>query len=111
MNDTRRRAEGEYAILDQIAGEPAPAGHLQNEAVKRAVVAAADENGGEVTAATVRPHVPAWVEPHRVGAVISALVKSGALIDTGRVQRSGQAKNRNRTKRLPVYALSALAVA
>lgn len=111
MNDTRRRSEGEYAILDQQAHDPSPAKADHLAAIRSAIIKAADLNGGEVTAATVRPHLPEWVDDHRIGAVFSDLLRSGALIDTGRMARSDDARNRNRNRKKPIYALSALAVA
>lgn len=109
MSDPRRR--GEYAVLDHLAHDPSPtkADHLA--AIRRAVLAAAEANGGIVTAATIRPHLPEWVDKHRIGAVISALVRAQALIDTGRVARSGDSRNRNRNRPKPIYMLNELAVA
>ncbi len=113
----RRRPElappvGEdYSILDQLANEPAPRGHAESTLIRLAVIAAACDNGGIVTAATLRPLLPETVNPHRIGAVVSALVKQGILVRTGRYAESSNRKWRNMHRPMPVYEVNTQAVA
>lgn len=90
-------------FLDALAGDPSVSKTLSRQAVILAINAAADDHRGRVTAAWVRPHLPAWVNPSQVGAVISALSKQGLLTRTTEICESGNAASRNSTRIMPVY--------
>ncbi len=99
----------DYSLLDLLADDPSTLAELDRDAICAAIRQAAKRDG-QVTAATVRAALDRPVNPHRIGAVVSGLVKRGALIDTGRVARSLDARNRNSNRRLPVYAVPNLEV-
>lgn len=85
-------------VLDEMATDWRPSADQARRAVRRAVVAAAREDGGLVHAATVRRHLPAGV-PHRfIGATICVLVRTGYLVPTGRRRALGDGTTRNATK-------------
>jgi len=101
----RQNKTNPCAILDQLNHNSSPSKDNHIRAVKMAVLAAALEHRGEVTWAWVRPLVPTWVDPALNGSTYSALVNSGLLVDTGRVERSGDTKSRNGNKRYPIYTV------
>lgn len=79
----------DFTLLDLLAAENHPLGKDEERlAILDAIQQAANANHGGVHASWVRQYLPADVNPHRVGAVMSALVKQGTLIDTGEVLRS-----------------------
>lgn len=63
--------------------------HLQPETVRLA-----KENGGQVSANDVRPLLPPWVLPQRVGAVFVAMKSAGELERVGKVP-SDDSEGRN----------------
>ena len=95
----------DWSIVDQLAHEPSPAKEQHAIEVRRAVARVARMTGGIVTAATLRDQTPEWVDAHVRGAVVSALVKQGVLVDTGRTVKSGNRKSRNGNRKVPVYQL------
>lgn len=76
-------------------------------AIRDAINRAARENDGDVHIAHVRPHLPDWIAPAMVGAVICAHVRAGRLVPSGRYAPNGGASSRNRTKPAQVYRLFA----
>ncbi len=84
--------------LDLLATAWHPTATESREAIRRAVMAAASEHRGLVHASTVREHLPPWVRPSQVGAVMCALVRRGYLTPTGRFRPNGGESSRNRTK-------------
>lgn len=95
----------EWETVDALADDPTVIATLQREAIIDAVKCAASENNGLVAAAAVRAAMKRPVAPHRIGAVISGLVKRGVLVDTGMMAPSGDRRNRNSRRRLPVWRL------
>lgn len=97
-----------WTTVDALGDDPSVLAALDREAICKAIRFAARKNlSHEVTARTIREELAErrTVNPKRVGAVMSGLVRSGALVDTGFVARSGDARNRNRNRRLPVYRI------
>lgn len=90
-------------FLDALAGDPSVSKTMSRQAVILAINTAADNHRGRVSAAWVRPHLPTWVNPSQVGAVISALSKQGLLARTTEICESGNAASRNSTRIMPVY--------
>jgi hypothetical protein len=88
--------------LDLIADEPAPLKVVQRRAIIEAIRDATEETL-YFHAGTLRPHLPAGLDPHRIGAVISTLLKDDLIIDTGRAARSGNTKHRNGNRLVPIY--------
>src|SRR5690606_18346561 len=70
MNATAHQDE-----LDLLATAWYPTAAESREAIRRAVMAAASEHGGLVHAATVREHLPPWVNPSQIGAQMCAWVR------------------------------------
>ena len=84
--------------LDLLATAWFPTAQESREAIRRAVMAAAAEHRGLVHAATVREHLPSWVNPSQIGAQMCAWVRQGYLTPTGRYRPNGGESSRNRTK-------------
>lgn len=98
---------GGFAILDDLANDPGVLAHMRRQAVVTAIRLAALADG-TFHAGTMRPHLPKPpydVNPHSVGAVVSALVKTGAIRKTGRYAESGNVKNRNGQRPVPIYRI------
>lgn len=91
--------------LDIVAADWRPSRVESREAIRKAVMRAAAEHRGLVHAATVREHLPAWVNPQQIGAVMCAWVRQGYLRPTGRYRANGQTASRNRTKASEVRRL------
>lgn len=96
----------DFTLLDLLAAEPTITRAQHATEVRRAVARVARMTGGIVTAATLRDQTPEWVDAHVRGAVVSALVKQGVLVDTGRTVKSGNRKSRNGNRKVPVYRLA-----
>lgn len=91
--------------LDVVASDWRPSRVDSREAVRAAIMRAASDERGLVHIATVRRHLPAWVNPSQIGATICVLVRRGYLKPTHRYRDNGQTKSRNRTKRAEVRRL------
>lgn len=94
-----------WETLDTLASDPTVIAHLEREALLEAIRATHQENG-VVTARTIRAHIQRPITPHRVGAVISALVKRGVLVATDQIDRSGNTAQRNGNRLMPVYTVN-----
>ncbi|MFA5636850.1 MAG: hypothetical protein WC977_13215 [Anaerovoracaceae bacterium] len=93
----------DYSRLDLIADEPGPLKDEEREGIVEAIRHAASDGGGRFHAGTVRPYLPEKVDPHRVGAIVSALAKTGAFIKTGEYALSGNERHRNAQRPVPWY--------
>lgn len=91
-----------YTMLAAIDTDPSaalvPSRRDDRAAVRAAVTRAASEHGGYVHASWIRPHLPADVEPHVVGAVVGALHRSGHLAPTSRPALPNGGGSGNATK-------------
>ncbi len=92
--------------IDAVATDWRPSRVESREAVRVAIMRAANEHRGLVHAADVRELLPPWVNPSQVGAVTCRLVRAGYLVRTGRFRPNGQEASRNRTKRSEVRRLA-----
>lgn len=90
-------------LLDGLADDPTVSKTMSRRAILTAINVAADAHRGKVTAAWVRPHLPSWVNPSQVGAVVSALTRAGVLEETSEIHESGNAQSRNGTRLMKVY--------
>ena len=69
------------AVLSAVAHDVSiPNKAASREAVRVAIMTAAREHGGRVTAATIRPHLPTWCAPEQIGSVMNALRLAGYLV-------------------------------
>ena len=93
----------DWSQVDMLDQDPTVIATLDREAICRAICLVAAATGGIVTAPQVRAELKRNVNPHRIGAVMSGFAKRGILVDTGRVVRSDDKKNRNANRRLPVW--------
>lgn len=93
----------DWSQVDMLDQDPTVIATLEREAVCRAIKRVAASTGGIVTAAQVRSELKRPVNPHRLGAIMSGFARRGILVDTGRVARSEDRKNRNANRRLPVW--------
>ena len=94
-------------VLGAVVTDWRPSRVESREAIRRAILAAASDHGGRVSAAWVRQHLPPWVATEQIGALFLRLVRSGHLVHTGRTEANGKAgKARNAAKRSPVYRLA-----
>lgn len=91
--------------LDAVVTDWRPSRVESREAIRVAVMKAAGDHGGLVHAGTIREHLPPWVNPQQIGAVVCALVRKGFLVPTGRMTRSGTPTSRNRAKASEVRRL------
>jgi hypothetical protein len=92
-------------VLDVVALDWRPTRVESRRAIVRAINEAARTHRGLVHASTVREHLPEWVAPAQVGAVICAAVRQGFLRPTGRYRPNGGESSRNRTKASEVRRL------
>ena len=75
---------GTQDTLDIVAADWRPSRVEARLAIRDAIHKAAGEEGGLVHIARVRPHLPVWVDPHQIGALLSSLTRKGYLRPTGR---------------------------
>jgi len=102
-------APSTWDTVHALAGDPSPIAALDREAICAAVVEAyLASPDGTVTSATIRPHIKRLVNPQRVGPVISALSRGGALDRLDRTDKSGNTAQRNGQRDMPVYLVTNL---
>ena len=93
-------------FLEIVATDWRPSRVESREAIRKAVLAAASERHGLVHIAAVRRHLPPWVVPAQIGAVMNRLVRRGFLVETGRWEPNGDDTSRNGSKPSPVRRLT-----
>lgn len=93
--------------IDVVATDWRPSRVEARVEILRAIDLVAAQNDGLVHTSWMRPHLPSWIDPHQIGAMVCALVRQRVLVDTGRVLPNGGHASRNRTKRAAVYRLAA----
>ena len=94
----------DYSILDDLAADPGAINARKMAIIYGAILDAAAIAGGTLTAASIRPHLPAHLtDDPRVGAAVSALIRRGIIRRTGRYALSGNGKSRNSNRPVPVY--------
>lgn len=114
--DDHQRRQAVQGDLDGVAAAAAdwrPGARDDRQAVRLAVIRAAEQHDGLVHITHVREHLPAWVTPHMVGATILTLAHLGYLEDTGKWWPNGgpsgnaakPAKVRRLAHPIPVEAL------
>ena len=99
----KNQAGEDWSLVEQLDQDPGVLATLDREAYCRAVRRVAASTGGIVTAAQIRAELKRKVNPHRIGGIVNGFVTRGLFIDTGRTALSGDTKNRNRNRRLPVW--------
>ncbi len=92
-------------VMHAVITDWRPSRVESREAIRVAVMAAASERGGLVHIAAVRRHLPSWVVPAQIGAVMNRLVRRGFLVETGRLEPNGDDSSRNGSKPSPVRRL------
>jgi len=91
-------------VLTAVADDWRPSREESREAIRVAVLAAAAEHDGRVTAATIRPHLPTWCATEQIGAVMWRLARRGYITRTGGYTANGKGgRARNSGKRSPIY--------
>lgn len=96
----------DWTLVDQVAADPSILAALDRVAICVAILDAHDTSPtGTVTAATIRAHLERPVNPHRIGAVISALANRGVLVRLRRTAKSGNRAQRNGQRDMPVYRI------
>lgn len=108
MSTTETDRPADYSLLDFLANDPETRAAAEREVICDAVNAAARDLV-TFSAFDVRCRLARDVNPHRVGAVISGLVKSGVLVKTGMFAESGNSKSRNAHRPMPCYRATAVA--
>ena len=76
------------------------------EAIRLAIIHAAADHRGLVHISWARPYLPAWVEPHQIGATISGLYLTGHLRPTGKYLPNGGTAAGNASKPAKVSRLT-----
>lgn len=92
--------------LDVVVEDWRPSRVESREAIRVAIERTAAEHKGRVHIIGIRKHLPDWVAPAQIGAVVCFLVRQGYLVPTGRTRPNGGLKSRNRTKRAEVRKLT-----
>lgn len=95
-----------WSLVEGLDGDPGVLAQLDREAVCRAIRRVAALTGGIVTAAQIRGELKRDVNPHRLGAIVNGFARKGVFVDTGRVAPSGDSKNRNAKRRMPVWRVT-----
>jgi hypothetical protein len=99
----RSMAHDTPAILAAVMADPLPARQTDREVIEAAIVRAAAEHDGLVTAAWVRPHIGRDVMPQMVGAALRP--RRGFLEVTDRHPVRNEGGSGNANKWSPVYRL------
>lgn len=99
----------DWTLVNQVHDDPAPLPHMHRIEVLKAIINCAETHDGLVHASWVRDLLPEGVDEHMRGNVVSHLSRAGSLRRTGRYLPSGDAKNRNRTRGLPVFRVTSMA--
>ena len=68
-------------FLEALAEDPSVSKTFSRQAVILAINTAAENHRGRVSAAWVRPHLPAWVNPSQVGARDLRTVQAGPPVE------------------------------
>lgn len=98
----------DYTLLDALAEDLAIPSRVDDRDGIVSAIKAATKTSPLFHAGTMREHLPKpphEVDPHRVGAVVSALVKSGAIVKTGEYALSGNGPQRNTYRPVPWYRI------
>jgi hypothetical protein len=90
-------------ILDAVLSDPLPSRQTDREVIEAAIIRAAAEHDGLVTAAWVRPHIGRDVMPQMVGAALRP--RRGFLEVTDRHPVRNEGGSGNANKWSPVYRL------
>jgi hypothetical protein len=93
----------DYSRLDLIADDPSPLKDDERAGIVKAIRLAAKDGGGRFHAGTVRPYLPKDHNPHRVGPIYSTFLDAGVIRATDIPARSGDTRNRNGNRFVPVY--------
>jgi hypothetical protein len=94
-----------WETVNVLATDPTILASLEREAICAAILKTHQAHN-KVTARTIRENLERPVNPHRIGAVIGKLVKQQALTPTREVDRSGNTKQRNSNRLMPVYRVT-----
>jgi hypothetical protein len=97
-------------ITALLLGDPRNRSHT--EAIAHAIISSAlADPFWETTANKWRPLIPGWVRTGSMsGATVTALLRLGILVSTGRYARCDDAGARNAGKFQPIYALDLVAL-
>ena len=102
----RRAIQDQFTVVEAVADDWRPTRVESREAIRLAVLKAAEDGAGYVHIADVRGHLPPWLAPAQMGAVMHRLTARGYLEDTGMTSANGDARSRNATKPMPVRRLT-----
>lgn len=92
-------------ILHAVVTDWRPSRVDSREAIRQAVMAAAADRGGYVHITGIRRHLPAWVAPAQIGAVMNLLARRGFVVKTGHYEPNGDTSARNGNKPSPLWRL------
>lgn len=73
-----------FDVVEAVATDWRPGARDDRQAIRAAVMRAAETHNGLVHITHVREHLPRWVTPCMVGATLSLLAHRGYLEDTGK---------------------------
>lgn len=94
-----------FDAIDVAVRDWRPSRVESREAIRLAVLRAAEQHGGRVHIADVREHLPSWVNPNQIGAYLCALVRTGHLVPTGHYRPNAGTAARNGSKPAEVRRL------
>lgn len=93
----------DYTLLDALAEDLAIPSRVDDRDAILGAIRSATASSPFFHAGTMREFLPATVAPHRIGAIVSALVKTGAIVKTRDYALSGNSKHRNAQRPVPWY--------
>ncbi|MBE3133855.1 MAG: hypothetical protein IMZ55_10290 [Acidobacteria bacterium] len=96
----------DYTLLDALAEDLAIPSRVDDRDAILSAIRAATISSPFFHAGTMRPGIPEGVDPHRIGAIVSALVKTGVIVKTGEYALSGNGPQRNTYRPVPWYRVT-----
>lgn len=97
----------DWSLVNAIATDPTPRIVNQRVTIMNALMRCAREHGGRIHSSWLHEYLPdGAVTGAMIGNVMSQLSNAGIIERTGDHLPSGQTKNRNRTKELPVWRVT-----
>lgn len=72
-----------FETLAAVASDWRPSRREARRLIRRAIARCAALHGGKVHISWFREELPAWIDPHQIGATISALHHTGHLASAG----------------------------
>lgn len=104
----RRAIQEQFAVVEAVSDDWRPTRVESREAIRLAVLKAAEDRHGLVHITGIRRHLPPWVTPAQIGPAINRLVRRGFLVNVGKYEPNADPSihARNGAKPAPVRRLT-----